>query len=63
MIELVTSWITLMRYARELGEARMFGDEKEIKKAQENHDNYVQMCLKADRMIGLNYPNFNQIGE
>ncbi len=55
-MKLVTSWITLFRYARELGEARMRGDEKEIKKAQENHDNYVQMCLKSDETIGLNIP-------
>jgi len=52
-MELVTSWVTLFRYARELGEARTSGDKEKIKEAEKNHDAYVEMCLKADRITGL----------
>ena len=55
-IELVTSWTVLMRLAKELGAARMSGDEDAITKAKEAHSAYEAMCLRADRMIGLDIP-------
>lgn len=49
-MELVTSWQTLMMYAKELGEAKKSGNEERIKEAQEKHDTYRDICLKSDRM-------------
>jgi hypothetical protein len=42
-----------MRYAHELGKARLSGDVERIKSAERTHDNYVKICLEADEMIGL----------
>jgi hypothetical protein len=40
-----------MMYASELGKAKKSGDKERIKKAQEQHDNYRDLCLRADEMI------------
>jgi hypothetical protein len=45
----VTSWMTLMRLAKELGEARMRGVG--VEEAQKRHDEYRDLCLKADEMM------------
>ena len=50
MIKRVVYWETLITYARELGQARLSGDEERIKKAQERHDAYTTICLDADEM-------------
>lgn len=50
-LEIVTSWETLMIYARELGKARLSGDEQRIEEAQQKHDEYRDACLRSDRMI------------
>ncbi|MCG8053941.1 MAG: hypothetical protein AB2689_25715 [Candidatus Thiodiazotropha taylori] len=49
-MEIVTSMQTLMLYAKELGNARKSGDEELIRKAQNRHDHYRDICLKADRI-------------
>jgi hypothetical protein len=50
----VTSFVTLMRYARELGDAEASGDAKRIEEAQRKHDDYRDICLIADEMhLGL----------
>jgi len=49
-MKLITSWDTLMHYARELGAARQSGEAERIEKAQKQHDDYRDLCLKADRM-------------
>lgn len=54
-MEIVTSWYTLMHYAKALGKACQSGKAEAIAKAQAEHDAYRDMCLKADRMT-LNIP-------
>jgi len=49
-MKIITSWQTLMKYAKELGQARLSGDEERIEIAQKRHDDYVEMCLKSDEM-------------
>ncbi|MHA1757186.1 MAG: hypothetical protein ACTSVV_10485 [Promethearchaeota archaeon] len=41
---------TLMKYAKKLGEARLSNNKEEIKKAKIKHDEYRDICLKADKM-------------
>lgn len=50
-IRVVTFAETLMRYAKELGEARKSGDEDRIRKAKDRHDAYVKVVLRSDRMV------------
>jgi hypothetical protein len=50
-MEIVTSFQTLMHYAKLLGDARKSGDPEKIRKAKEKHDEYAEMCLKADSML------------
>ena len=50
-IQLVGSWHTLMNLAKELGKARLTGNQEKIKEAKKAHDSYRDFCLKADRMI------------
>lgn len=50
MVKTITNWQTLMKYAHELGQARKSGDKERIIKAEETHDNYKELCLKADAM-------------
>ncbi len=50
-IEVVTSLPTLMRYAYELGQARLSGDLERIAEAKLVHDDYAQACIRADRMV------------
>lgn len=59
-IEIVASWKTLMRYAHEEGQARLAvrdfrtaENEAILDAAIKRHAEYRDMCLKADRMIGL----------
>ena len=42
---------TLFHYAHELGQARLSGDEEEIRLAKEKHDAYAQLCLDSDELI------------
>lgn len=50
-MEVVTSFRTLMMYAKELGDAKKSGDQKKIAVAQEKHDAYRDMCIKSDRIM------------
>ncbi len=50
-IEIVCYWQTLMQYACELGQARLRGDEDEIKIAKENHNAYKKLCLESNKMV------------
>jgi len=50
-IKIITSFVTLMRYARELGQAKLNGDKKLIEKVQRKHDEYRDICLKSDKMM------------
>jgi hypothetical protein len=47
----ITSFTTLMMYAKQLGDARKSGDVERIKQAQKEHDEYRDMCLESDEMI------------
>jgi hypothetical protein len=47
----VTHFGVLMRYASELGKAKQSGDIERIKIAQRKHDEYHDLCIKADSMI------------
>ena len=51
MVKIITSFYTLMQYAHELGQARLSGDRERIEEAQKKHDEYRDVCLKADKMI------------
>lgn len=51
MMEVVTSWEALMRYARELGPARLRGNPARIREAKEHHEASAALCRKADRML------------
>lgn len=50
-LKTVTSWSTLMHYARALGEARRRGVPEEIAKAEAEHESYRQLCLASDEMM------------
>jgi hypothetical protein len=49
-MKVVTSWATLMQYAKELGDARRTGDAGKIATAKKKHDDYRDVCLSADEM-------------
>ena len=49
-ILLVTSWRTLMMYAKELGQAELSGDSGRIAEAKRRHDDYRDLCLQADQI-------------
>lgn len=48
---MITTWNTLMSYAHELGQARLSGDNERIRKAEKAHEDYRQLCLKAEKML------------
>lgn len=50
-MRIVTSFTTLMHLAAELGQARLSGDEERIERAQKAHEDYKNLCLKADEML------------
>lgn len=51
MTKIKTSWSTLMRLAKAVGDAKKYGTEQEIKEAEDELESYRQICLKADGMI------------
>ncbi len=57
-METITSWHTLLRYAKELAEARKSGDEELIKIAKNRHDEYAKICLNSDKLL-LHYTKGN----
>ncbi len=50
-ITTISSVKTLMQKAKALGDAKKSGDINLIKKAQEEHDQYRDICLKSDKMF------------
>lgn len=50
-MEIVTSWQTLMQYAKELGQAKLSGDKNRIEEAKKKHDDYAAICIKSNRMV------------
>ena len=50
-IRLITSFSVLMRYAWELGDARLSKDAARIAAATRAHDDYRDMCLKSEMML------------
>lgn len=57
---LTTSFSVLMRYAWQLGEARLSRDPSRIAAATKAHDDYRDLCLKSDTM--LTHCTFGQLG-
>ena len=49
-MKVVASFSTLMKLAKEVGDARRSGDKKRIEAAEQAHDAYKEICLKADEM-------------
>lgn len=49
-ISIITDFRTLLQLARELSDAEKEGDVDKINKARVKHDEYKDLCLKADRM-------------
>lgn len=49
-IQIITDFRVLMQKARALGKAKQSGDLETIAAAQEDHDAYRDLCLKADKM-------------
>lgn len=50
-MRIITSFTTLIQLAAELGQARLSGDAERIERAQKAHDEYRDICLKADEML------------
>jgi hypothetical protein len=57
-MEIVCSWKSLFQYAGRLGQARVAyraapteANAEAVALAEKAHDDYVQMCLQADRMV------------
>ena len=48
MVKIVASWNTLMKYAHELGQARLSGDADRITKAKADHTAYADICKKSE---------------
>ena len=57
-MKIITDFSVLMRLARELGKARLSGDLERIEKAQKDHDEYYEICIKSDEMIIPRVDNF-----
>ena len=56
-LRIVTHFGTLMRLAKAAADARREGDPEKIAKAEKEHEDYRQMCLKSDEMvIGVRIP-------
>ena len=49
-IKVIASFHVLMNLAGNLGRARLSGDIDKIKEAEKEHDEYRDVCLKADLM-------------
>jgi hypothetical protein len=50
-MEIKTSWETLIRLAKAVGDAKKHGTKQDIKEAEDELEAYRQWCLKADEMI------------
>lgn len=50
MAQITTSWTTLIRLAKAVGDAKKYGTKQEIKEAEDKLESYRQVCLKADGM-------------
>jgi len=53
-MELVTSWMTLFRYAKEVGDARKSGNSEQLAEAEARLKDYERWCMEADISIVLN---------
>ena len=49
-IEVVTDFRVLLQLARSMGQAEKSGDQEAFAKAKAEHDDYRDLCLRADRM-------------
>ena len=49
-MKLVTSFKTLMQYAKDVGDAKKEGNSEKLKKAQLKLDAYKKICLISDEM-------------
>jgi hypothetical protein len=50
-VKIVTSFSTLMNYAREVGKARKSGDEEALAIAEANLEAYEDLIRKSHKMI------------
>ena len=50
-MKVITSFAILMQLASNLGKAKLSGDIEAIKKAQKEHDDYHELCMKSDQII------------
>lgn len=57
-MKIKTSWTTLIRLAKAVGDAKKHGTEQSIKEAEDRLEAYRQLCLKADEM-SLDMPRCN----
>lgn len=55
-VKIVTFWSTLMRYAHDLGQARLSGDPERIAAAQAKLDEYEALCRREDVELKLDAP-------
>lgn len=49
-LKIVCDMRTLMKYAYDLGQARLSKDPERIAEAKEKHDSYKRICLDADEI-------------
>lgn len=50
-VKTVCYFSTLMKYAYELGQARLTGNPALIEAAERDHNWYRDLCLQADEMV------------
>lgn len=55
-IRIVTDFRVLMQLAKLVGQAKKSGDREAIAKAEKEHDEYRDLCLRSDRVnLGVSY--------
>jgi hypothetical protein len=56
IVKVITNFGVLMQLAKALGDAKKSGDADAIAEAQREHDDYRDLCLRADEVtLGVPY--------
>ena len=50
-VEIITYWSTLFGLAKAEADARVSGDPDKLAKAVRRHEEYRQLCLRADKIL------------
>lgn len=49
-MKIVANFQTLMKLAKEVGDAKRSGDEQRLAQAERAHNAYKEICVKADEL-------------